>query len=112
MEKKNEENKKIKMGQHAKGRSQKLIGSRHVDSVRVGSDRVIFVRKGMKVRARGASAYISTYGTTDAREMSPGTQRLEQLKMKLRLPQSVEELKMKMAASEQARGITVLMREQ
>ena len=53
---KNEENKKIKMGQHAKGRSQKQIGWRHVGSVRVGSDQVISC-KGMKVRA-----YVHKYG--------------------------------------------------
>ena len=63
----NEENKKIKMAQHAKGRSQKQICSRHVDSVRVGSDQIIFC-KGMKVRA-----YVHKYGTYRSRrpDISP-----------------------------------------
>ena len=58
----NEENKKIKMAQHAKGRSQKQICSRHVDSVRVGSDQIIFC-KGMKVRA-----YVHKYGRDTSEE--------------------------------------------
>ena len=51
MENSYKENKKIEMGQHAN---------------RIRS----YFCKGMKVRARGESAYISTYGTTDVEKRS------------------------------------------
>ena len=65
-------------------------------SLRFRSGRIrSYFCKGMKVRARGESAYISTYGTTDEEQVRP-----------------FSKMETQCFEAEQARGITVLMREQ